>query len=438
MAALNPLAEELNGIIKAANPHVLEMLSDLGLRMFFPKGILSQSAEAKQKGHKFNASIGIALEKGAPMYLPCVHKYFNGLDPKDLYPYATHGKPELRKRWREKILVENPRLNGKMLGMPIVTSGVTSGLSLVGDLFVDPGDVVILPDLFWGNYKLTYAVRAQAAIKTFPTYDERGAFNVAAFKETLLKEGKRTGKLIVLLNFPNNPAGYMINLKEANGIGDAVLAAAKANINIVAVTDDAYFSLVYDEHALQESVFGWLANMHERVLAIKLDGATKEEFVWGFRTGFLTYSPGGKVTDELLTALEKKTMGNIRASISNCPHPSQTIVWKALDDPNFPAEKKQKFELMKARADMIHTVLADPKYDEVMTAYPFNAGYFMCLKLKTVEAEPLRVHLLNEYGVGLISMGKVDLRVAFSCLEVDQIAEMFEIIYKGIKDLERN
>ena len=438
MAALNPLAEELNGMIEAANPRVLEMLSDLGKRMFFPKGILSQSAEAKQKGHKFNASIGIALEKGAPMYLPCVHKYFNGLDPKDLYPYATHGKPELRKRWREKIIYENPRLNGKTLGTPIVTSGVTSGLSLVADLFVDPGDVVILPDLFWGNYKLTFIVRAQAEIKTFPTYNDRGGFNVAAFKEVLLKEGKRTGKLVVLLNFPNNPAGYMINMKEANGIHDAVLAAAKANINVVAVTDDAYFSLVYDEHSLQESVFGWLANLHERVLAIKLHGATKEEFVWGFRTAFLTYAPGGRCTDELLTALEKKTMGNIRASISNCPHPSQTIVLKALDDASFPAEKREKYELMKARADTIHEVLADPKYDEVMTAYPFNAGYFMCLKLKTVEAEPLRVHLLDTYGVGLISMGKVDLRIAFSCLEVEQIAEMFEIIYKGIKDLEGN
>jgi len=436
MAALNPLAQELNDMIEATNPHVLEMLSDLGKRMFFPKGILSQSAEAKKKGHKFNASIGIALENGTPMYLPCIHKYFNGLDPKDLYPYATHGKPELRKRWREKIIVENPKLNGKTMGMPMVTSGVTSGLSLVADLFVDPDDVIILPDLFWGNYKLTFIVRGQGQIKTFQTYDERGAFNVAAFKETLLAEGKRTGKLIVLMNFPNNPAGYMINLKEANGIHDAILEAANAGINIVAVTDDAYFSLVYDEHALQESIFGWLANLHERVLAIKLDGATKEEFVWGFRTAFLTYAPGGNCTDELLTALEKKTMGNIRASISNCSHPSQTIVWKALDDPAFPAEKKQKFDLMKARADMIHEVLANPKYDEVMTAYPFNAGYFMCLKLKTVEAEPLRVHLLDKYGVGLISMGKVDLRIAFSCLEANQIAELFEIIYQGIKDLE--
>ena len=437
MAALNPLAQQLNGMIEAANPHVVEMLSDLGKRMFFPKGILSQSAEAKKKGHKFNASIGIALENGAPMYLPCVHKYFNGLDPKDLYPYATHGKPELRKRWREKILVENPKLNGKTLGLPIVTSGVTSGLSLVADLFVDPGDVVILPDLFWGNYRLTFVVRAQGEIRTFPTYADGRGFNVAAFRETLLTEGKRAGKLIVLMNFPNNPAGYMINLKEANGIHDAVLEAAKAGINIVAVTDDAYFGLVYDEHCLGESIFGWVANLHPRVLAIKLDGATKEEFVWGFRTAFMTYAPGGTASDELLTALEKKTMGDIRASISNCPHPSQTIVLKALDDPNFAAEKKQKFELMKARADKIHEVLRDPKFGEVMTAYPFNAGYFMCLKLKTVEAEPLRLHLLDKYGVGLISMGKVDLRIAFSCLEVDQLPELFEIIYQGIKDLEK-
>jgi len=56
--------------------------------------------------------------------------------------------------------------------------------------------------------------------------------------------------------------------------------------------------------------------------------------------------------------------------------------------------------------------------------------------LKTVEAEPLRVHLLEKYGVGLISLGKTDLRVAFSCLEKEDIQELFETVLQGVKDLE--
>ena len=45
------------------------MLSELGKRLFFPKGILAQSAEAKDKAKRYDATIGIAREKGKPMFL---------------------------------------------------------------------------------------------------------------------------------------------------------------------------------------------------------------------------------------------------------------------------------------------------------------------------------------------------------------------------------
>ena len=62
----------------------------------------------------------------------------------------------------------------------------------------------------------------------------------------------------------------------------------------------------------------------------------------------------------------------------------------------------------------------------------------MCLRLKTVEAEPLRVHLLDKYGIGLISLGKTDLRVAFSCLEKEDTQELFDTLFQAVKDLESN
>ena len=49
---MNPIAVELNRIIEKGNPHVYEMLSDVGKKLFFPKGILTQSAEAKEKAHR--------------------------------------------------------------------------------------------------------------------------------------------------------------------------------------------------------------------------------------------------------------------------------------------------------------------------------------------------------------------------------------------------
>ena len=63
---MNPLAQNLNNELYQYNPEVLSMLSQLGKEMFYPKGILSQSADAKST--KYNATIGMATDKDGKMY----------------------------------------------------------------------------------------------------------------------------------------------------------------------------------------------------------------------------------------------------------------------------------------------------------------------------------------------------------------------------------
>jgi aspartate/methionine/tyrosine aminotransferase len=433
---MNPLATELNELLAQHNPHVLEMLSELGENLFFPKGILTQSAEAKEKAHTFNATIGIATEKGGPMFLQCIQDKLSAFDPKDIYPYAPPaGKPELRSLWREKMLRENPNLEGKHFSNPIVTSALTHGLSIVADLFVNPGDHLIFPDMMWGNYNLTFITRSKGIIKKHSTFTAQRGYNVEGFKSVLKKTTEEKGKAIVLLNFPNNPSGYTPTVEEGDGLVAAMLEQAQAGCDIVAVTDDAYFGLFYED-SMKESLFGKLANLHPRILAVKLDGATKEEYVWGFRTGFITFADGYDYENApVMTALEKKTMGIIRATISNCSHPGQTFVLDGLRSPKFLEQKKEKFQVMKGRALKVKEVLDTGKYDEAWEYYPFNSGYFMCLRLKKVDAEDLRVHLLDKYGVGTISIGKTDLRIAFSCIAEKDIPELFDLIYQAAQDL---
>ena len=43
------------------------------------------------------------------------------------------------------MLKENPELSEEAISMPVVTNALTHGLSLVGDLFVNENDVVLLP-----------------------------------------------------------------------------------------------------------------------------------------------------------------------------------------------------------------------------------------------------------------------------------------------------
>ncbi|MBW7461880.1 aminotransferase class I/II-fold pyridoxal phosphate-dependent enzyme, partial [Paenibacillus sepulcri] len=145
----------------------------------------------------------------------------------------------------------------------------------------------------------------------------------------------------------------------------------------VVVTDDAYFGLFFED-SMHESLFGQLSDLHPRVLAVKVDGATKEEYVWGFRVGFITYASQSAA---LLAALEQKTLGIIRATISSGPHPSQTFVLRALQSPEFDVQKAEKAAIMKGRANRVKELLDSGRYGNVWSYYPFNSGYFMCLKL---------------------------------------------------------
>ncbi len=433
---MNPLAKELNDVIQTEAPFVYQMLSELGRELYFPKGILSQTAEAKIKAKRYNATIGIAIESKQVMHLPSVMKYFSNMLPAEVLPYApSPGKPELRKRWRKEIFSKNPSLNSKSSSLPLVTNGITHGLSLVGDMFIDPGNTIILPDKIWGNYRLIFEVRKKANIQQYPFFNDQQGFNVEAFSKSL-NEASQRGKLIVILNFPNNPTGFSITSSEAQAIRDALVEIADQGCNLVVICDDAYFSLFYEEEALRESVYAYLSDVHPRILSIKLDAATKEDYMWGFRLGFMTYNALTQSQPEALyNALEKKAAGCIRGDISNCPHHSQSILLKAMDSGTYAQEKAEKYKVLQGRAAKVKLVLADERFPAVWEPYPFNSGYFMCLKLKGIDAEEFRLCLLEKYGIGVISIGKTDIRVAFSCIEGQDIPELFELMFQAAQDL---
>ena len=242
--------------------------------------------------------------------------------------------------------------------------------------------------------------------------------------------------MVALLNFPNNPTGYSPTVEEADALVRILVDAAQSGARVVAVTDDAYFGLFFDDETAKESLFAKLAGAHENLVAIKLDGATKENYVWGLRVGFITY--GVKAEGDpapVHEALEKKTAGCVRANISNTSHIGQEILLRSMKDPRNPAEHAEKFATMKARALKVREVLASGRYEDAFSAYPFNSGYFMCIRLKDTDSETLRVHLLDTYGVGLIALGSDILRVAFSCIDAHQIEPLFDTIHQGVLDL---
>ena len=435
---MNRLAQDLNHTIQNSNPYIFDMLSDIGKKLFFPKGILSQSAEAKEKAHKINATIGIAKQNNRVMSLSSVTQSICGIDPDKYLPYASSfGLPGLREKWQQELFRKNLSLENKNISVPVVTGGITHAVSIFADLWTNPGDTIILPDMMWGNYNMTFGVRKGVKVKQYDTFDaELTSYNIDSFEKTIKKEAESSSKIIVLLNFPHNPTGYSLSVEEGKKIAEILKKIARKGTNVIAVLDDAYFGLFYEPETMKESLFSLLSDADERLLAVKLDGATKEDYVWGLRLGFITYGLQTKRdSNKIYEALEKKTAGCVRGNVSNISHLSQAILLKAMDSEDYLNLKQEKFNLLMDRCSSIKAILKNPVYKNAFDVYPFNSGYFMCIRLKNNNAEKLRVYLLEKYGLGLISIGENNLRIAFSCVEEKDLKTLFDIILKGIKEL---
>lgn len=422
---MNKLAIGLNKALGSA----AEFLSKAGKRIYFPYGgILGQSGEAK--GCEINATIGMAFEEdGSPLVMKCFGDNLK-LDKKAFLYAGSFGLPKLREQWKEMEFKKNPSLKGVKFSNPVVTNALTHGIRIVAELFADTADELVCPDLFWDNYELIFQDAVGCKVRHFNTF-KKGAFDAEAMKKALLAPGQ---KKILILNFPNNPTGYTATIEDAKKIVAAVKAAAKAGKKIVIVCDDAYFGLVYEKGIHGESLFAEFATLDKNVLAVKLDGTTKEDYVWGLRVGFISFAFKG-ATDEQLKALEAKAAGNVRSCISNSSSIGQHLAIAAFADTGYAKQKKEKYAVLKARYLEIRKILkAHPEYAKNFEAMPFNSGYFMCVKPIGVDAEKVRKQLIAKYSTGTVVLSGL-IRLAFSTIPKAKLAKLFANVNAAIGDL---
>ena len=427
---LTDQAERLNSIIGKENSSVLEQFAKKGLKSYFPKeGILAQAAEAKNC--EINATVGVALEDtGHYVTLKNISDRLD-LPNHEAFGYApSFGVLELRKKWSELLNVKNPSLKNINHSLPVVTGALTHGIFVTATLFISEDEKVIAPDYFWGNYKLILENGVGAEIDSYPTFTDDGKYNFAGLSDKL--SSGAVGNKKIILNFPNNPTGYTPLYEEVDELRSVLLKEANRGSRITVIIDDAYFGLVFKDGVFKESIFTVLADAHENILAVKVDGPTKEDYAWGFRVGFITYGIKGG-TSELYSALEQKTAGVVRGSISNASALSQNLLLRAYNSDEYTAQKQDKYNLLKTRFEKVADVLAShPEFSEEFTPLPHNSGYFMCIKLREgLDAVKMREKLVEE-GVGLIQVKNL-LRVSFASTPTDRLEEVFLAIYKVAK-----
>ena len=137
----------------------------------------------------------------------------------------------------------------------------------------------------------------------------------------------------------------------------------------------------------------------------------------------LTFASRALHSDEALyQALETKAAGAIRSAVSSCSHVAQSVLVEGDGRPNrSPPSGARSETSSKPGRKRSRRSSASPKYADLWEPYPFNAGYFMCVKLKGLDAETYRKHLLEKHGVGVIADGQSDIRIAFSSVDIGPV-----------------
>ncbi len=385
-------------------------------------GILGQSAQAK--GAAMNATIGIALEDdGLPMHLQSLARNVR-LPPSEVFPYAgSFGVPALREAWKRHIQQRNPSLQADC-SLPVVASGITHALAIATHLFADATCPVLAPSPGWDNYRLIVETSGARMIP-YAVFDRSDVFDVSGLQAAI----QGVDRACVLLNFPLNPTGTVPTRDQAHALVNVLRAAAERGAVLVTIVDDAYAGFVFEEDAYRESLFALLSDCHPNILAVKADGASKEDFAWGLRVAFLTYA-GKALSSEDLRILEDATAAIVRATTSNACLLSQQLLLHGYQSPTIEGERAKGLAVLRRRFQIATTAARRPEYADAFSLLPCQGGYFLCLRPSPlVSAEAIRLALLRDEGVGIIAIDGL-LRIAFSSLADADIERVFERIHR--------
>jgi aspartate/methionine/tyrosine aminotransferase len=342
----------------------------------------------------------------------------------------AEGLPEVRRLWRDwqRRSVDSTLPSS----LPLVTVGLSHGLSLVADLFGGEGRAVAIPRPFWGNYRQAFAVRTGARVLTAPGY-VHGCYNVRAIPEALadVPEGEPA---VAILNLPSNPGGYSPTPAERVAVRASLVEEAERR-PLVVVCDDAYAGLVYEPGVPRVSLFWDLIGSHPNLVPVKVDGATKELSFFGGRVGFLTFALD-PASDEA-RELEGKLAMLVRSGVGAPIETSQRVVLAALRNGRIAEEVEQVRLLLEGRYRALKEALAESD-PELLTVLPFNSGCFALVELPErlgLTSEQVRRHLLEHHETGLISLEPRYLRIAHCSVDAAALPELARRLEAGVREL---
>jgi aminotransferase len=154
----------------------------------------------------------------------------------------------------------------------IITSGVSEGLDIAIRSVIDPGDEVAIAQPSYVSYAPCVTLSGGKPVPVRCTEKDHFKLNPEALLEQITPKTKA-----LIINFPNNPTGAVMNGSDLKAIADIVI-----DKDILLISDEVYAELTYEStHVAAATV----SDLWERT--ITLNGFSKAYAMTGWRVGYL-------------------------------------------------------------------------------------------------------------------------------------------------------
>lgn len=154
----------------------------------------------------------------------------------------------------------------------IITSGVSEGLDIAIRSIVDPGDEVVIAQPSYVSYAPCVTLSGGKPVPVRCTEKDHFKLNPESLLESITSKTKA-----LIINFPNNPTGAVMNAGDFKAIADIVI-----DKDLLLISDEVYAELTYEgSHVAAATV----SDLWERT--ITLNGFSKAYAMTGWRIGYL-------------------------------------------------------------------------------------------------------------------------------------------------------
>ena len=323
---------------------------------------------------------------------------------------SNSGLMELREEIR-KYLIRKLNVEYNPKDEMIITVGGSEGIDIALRAMLDAGDEVLIPQPSYVSYEPCTILAGGK-----PVIIELKAEDGFKLKASQILEKITDKTKILILPFPNNPTGSILNINELKEIAKVCIEK-----DLYVISDEIYCELTYEgEHASIVQVEG----MKERTILI--NGFSKSYAMTGWRLGYAT---GPKEIIAQMTKIHQY-------AIMCAPTTSQYAAVEALAHGDDDVAKMRE-SYNQRRRFLLH------KFDELgMTCFePQGAFYvFPSIKRFNMTSEEFATRLLEEQKTAIVpgtafgASGEGYVRVSYA-YSMERLKEAISRIEKFVRSL---